>query len=309
MIIDDTKSIFHGIFQLQFKVHNLYFRTDDDLVLLSFDDNYVDQSINLILSLKHNNEKRISVICACIGISKHNIEKLLSLDVGVQILVYNFEFNMEMGRWSKITLLRVFSPWILDRNIKKILYLDSDIICCGCIRDLFDIDVKYIAMGNEISGNVGNTQLQSYRKICPTQIYCNAGVVLLNLESIRSKYSFDEIYYSCIEICQKYPYFDQDFLNIFFDGKIYYFNGLHFNFQAYELMGSCKYNNALKQSKLIHFSCGKPWDPHTDRRLIKLYLKHSKYSSMIKHLKVVLRKNIFITFVVQIKHLLSKLKK
>ena len=129
--------------------------------------------------------------------------------------------------------------------------------------------------------------------------------MLINLDKLRTEFSFQDMLMQCVDICSKYPYPDQDFLNIFFDGKIQYFNGLCYNFQVYELINSCKYKNALKLCKLIHFSCGKPWNPKTDRRIIKLYLTHTEHFVMKSRIKKVLRKNLFVG---SLHRILTKLK-
>ena len=283
------------------------FKTDDNIVMLTFDDGYIDQSINLMMSLVKNQTTGISFVCACLNLSDENIAKLLKLGIGVKIYTYEMLKSMNTGRWSPNILLRLFSPWLFE-DIDKLLYLDSDVLCIGNVGDLFDMDVDYVAMCNEISGNISESREAIYRNQYPTQIYCNSGVVVINTERIRREYALQEIFDSCCYSCEHYPYMDQDFLNVFFAGKINYINGFRYNFQAYELLDSVLYKKALKQSRLIHFSCGKPWNYHTDRRLIKLYLNHSGYDVMINRMKKVLRKNCLLLPLVSIKKIVKKTK-
>ena len=295
------------IYQLKSCVQNIKFNIQHDIVLLTFDDGYVAQSINLMLSLIKNHSSNLSFVCACLGLSQQNVEKLLKFDFGVRICTYEMIKYINVGRWSPNSLLRVFSPWLIE-DINKILYIDSDVLCTGNIQDLFDLDVNYIAMSNEISGNVSESREATYRKICPTHIYCNAGVTLINTERIRQEFPLQEIYDSCRYICENYPYIDQDFLNVFFVDKIQYINGFRYNFQAYELLGSVMYKKTLKQSRLIHFSCGKPWNCNTDRRIIKLYLDCSEYDEMKVIIKKVLFKNSYVRHFNKIKKAMDKIR-
>ncbi len=277
-----------NIFELVLIRQNKRFCAQDNLIMLTFDDNYVDQTINLILSVMKNHSKPISFYCVCLKLNEENVQKLLELEVGLQVRIYNFNYEVNTGHWPKTTLLRVFSPWLLDLCVEKILYLDSDILCSGSLTELFEMNVPYIAMGNEISGNVSNGNRKgkkSFIEEYPMQIYCNAGVVLINLKNIRSEYDFGKVFKNCCNICEEYYCNDQDFLNIFFIDKITYFNGLCFNFQAYELKGTVFYQYALMNCRLIHFSSEKPWKDTADREIMRIYLKYSLYLPIRKRVK------------------------
>lgn len=273
------------VFVQKLLVQNDLFRPDDNIVMLTFDDNYINQSINLMLSIAHHNPGNVSFVCTCPVLNETNITSLLNLNFGVQIRCYEFALNLEMGRWAISAVLRLFCPWLLDTSIHKVLYMDSDILCCGSLQELFQMDVHCLAMCNEISGNVSLIQQGNVRPHMPTRIYCNSGVVVFNLDYLRNNHSFAEIYDALIAINGKVVYLDQDFLNIYFQGKIDIVNAFHYNFQAYELYGTPFYRNAMKNCRLIHFSVGKPWLYKTKLPYIQLYLKHSRYTPMVQKVK------------------------
>jgi hypothetical protein len=75
-------------------------------------------------------------------------------------------------------------------------------------------------------------------------------------------------------------------------GRITYFNGLRFNFQAYELKGSVLYGYALENCRIIHFSAAKPWKDIGDRDIMRLYLKYTEYPPMRDLVKKAYRSSI-----------------
>jgi lipopolysaccharide biosynthesis glycosyltransferase len=249
-----------------------------------------------MLSIVKNQDESVSFCCVCLDLKEENVDLLLRLEFGVQIRVYQFNHDVDTGHWPKTTLLRVFSPWLLDMEIEKILYMDADMLCCGSLSELFELNPEWIAMGNEISGNVSQGPKHGQKRFSddyPVQLYCNAGVVVMNLKNIREHYDFEAVFSVCLRICDEYYCNDQDFLNIFFLDKITHFNGLRFNFQAYELKGSMFYKLALSECKMIHFSAAKPWKDNGDRENMRLYLKHSEYPPMREMVKKAYRKNIY----------------
>ena len=282
----------HTVFSPICCQQNDLFRTSDSIVVLTFDDNYVDQSANLILSVRKYHPEQVSFICICPRLRPENISALLELPIGIQVRCYGFTAEFSAGRWSTCAVLRLFCPWLLEEQIHRVLYLDSDILCTGSIRNLFEAEVPCIAMASEISGNVSPSRQETFRNDFPTQVYCNSGVVIFNLDYLRSHHSFGEFYTVLSDMLGKYTYLDQDFLNRFFMGKIEYLNPFQYNFQAYELLGTPMYRSALRLCALIHFSVGKPWKFRTRMPLIRLYRKHSLYPAMIRQVNLAAVKRI-----------------
>lgn len=268
------------IYQLTYRAQNDRFSESDNIVLLTFDDNYMDQSVNLILSIARYHPAGVSFVCICPPLRQENYENLLGLSQGVQIRSYVGAEDLSTGRWVSGAVLRLFCPWLLEESYHRLVYMDSDILCTGKLDVLFEADIPLVGMCSEISGNVSPGRLEVIRPMMPSQIYCNSGVLAMNLDGFRQGYTFEQIYEGVRSLHGKVYYLDQDFLNIYFQGKITVLNPFFFNFQAYELRKTEFYKPALRQCSLIHFSVGKPWLYKTRLRFILLYLKHSQYPPM-----------------------------
>ena len=111
----------HSIYKLVLDKQNNQFNCGDNLIMLTFDDNYVNQTINLMMSIVKEQDSLVSFCCLCLDLKEENIDLLLRLDFGVKVRVYQFNYDVDTGHWPKTTLLRVFSPWLLDNEMTKIL--------------------------------------------------------------------------------------------------------------------------------------------------------------------------------------------
>lgn len=272
-------------FRLTYQAENENFSPRDNVVVLTFDDNYLDQSINLILSIAHYHPQGVSFLCICPPLKEENQEILLGLSQGVQIRSYESGEDFSTGRWVSGAVLRLFCPWLLGEEFRRVLYLDGDILCTGSLEKLFSMEVPLLAMCSEISGNVSPGRMTSVRPYMPTQIYCNSGVVLFNLDAFREQYTFPEIYEQLKACRGKFTYLDQDFLNVYFQGKITVLNPFFYDFQPHELRKTEFWKPTLRQCSLIHYSVGKPWVYKTRLKLIRLYLKHSRYAPMTRRVR------------------------
>ena len=73
------------VFSILNERHNAQFVQNDKMILLTFDDNYVEQTINLIMSILAYNSDCV-FICLCPELTKENTDKLLQTDGGIKIL-------------------------------------------------------------------------------------------------------------------------------------------------------------------------------------------------------------------------------
>jgi len=266
-----------------------FFKISDNIILLTFDNGYYMQAINLMMSVKASN-KNVSFICICEKLGEDIIRELFNEKYALGIMLYEYKMNFTLShhRWHDATCFRVFAPWLIDEDdIKEVIYLDADILCKGDLTPLFNLKAPFV-MANELDGCCD-------ARSGSLNIYCNAGVVKFNLDTFRQTYSmedFEDIFFSNLP---KLKYLDQDFLNLYIDKiPITKINGFIYNFQPYELWGSHCFDNALRNCRLIHFSWQRPWDPNC--RIVgyfDLYINYSFYQPLIKIVEQAKSKSLF----------------
>lgn len=87
----------------------------------------------------------------------------------------------QMLQFSKAAYYRLLLPEILPSAIRRVLYLDSDTIVLGSIRELWST-----AMGERPAAAVSDFAAEHWRRHLGTGTYVNSGVLLMNLDAWRS---------------------------------------------------------------------------------------------------------------------------
>jgi lipopolysaccharide biosynthesis glycosyltransferase len=118
---------------------------------------------------------------------------------------------------SLATYYRLMAPRILPGSLKKILYLDSDIIVRHSLRDLWNMDLGGCPLA-AVEEPLWDPTREEYAKFHSLKLpsgakYFNAGVLLINLDYWR-RYNVHE---NAVAFIREFPeqvnYWDQDALN------------------------------------------------------------------------------------------------
>ena len=178
------------------------------------------------------------------------------------------------GHYSIGTLYRLFLPDMLD-GIKKVIWLDCDVLVSLDIKELWEIDMK----GKTFAGVLDMVAMKYYDsfyrnrmdallKGIPPDEYINAGVMVIDLERIREKVSFSDVAMKwIIDMGNLAPCTDQDAVNSIFAGDICLLD-TKFNQQNI---------SSDTQVCMLHMYSGKPWASirgfPSERLYWKLYLR------------------------------------
>lgn len=180
----------------------------------------------------------------------------------VKIITLGKEFNTwisssknKLSSFTPFALLRLFADKVADLP-DKIIYLDTDIMLNGNIKELFDYDIENYELG---------VVKDRYGHIFISPSYFNSGVLLMNLKKIRETKLFERV----IDMCtiKKMGFPDQSALNKLCKHKLYL--PRRFNEQG----------NTRKDTIIQHFSKRIWWFPFHTRNIKQWHidLVHSKY--------------------------------
>ena len=164
---------------------------------------------------------------------------------------------------------RLMLSEILPQTIRKVLYMDGDIIVRHSLLPLWNTDLKGYAVGAmpDIIGIEYSGEF-SKRLNYPSQFgYFNSGVLLVNLEYWREHRVVRDFMRYIQEHADILIFPDQDILNaLFHDKKVVL--PIKYNFICGFLWSSSQYDfgkfgkelrEALKDPVIVHFTGGKPW--------------------------------------------------
>ena len=188
-------------------------------------------------------------------------------------------------QWNIATYFRLLLPELIDINVKRVLYVDCDIIFRGKIRELYNTDLEDNIIG-AVEDHVLSPRisLNYSHDIYPEYFYFNAGVLLIDLQKWREHM----ITKKCFDYLQKYKpmHLDQDTLNAVLQGRWKHLS-YRYNFMSnFHSAYFSKKDFVMDINKeypyypiIIHFTGTKPWN-HASRSPYKV--DFFKYQSMTK---------------------------
>ncbi|WP_051633853.1 glycosyltransferase family 8 protein [Bacillus sp. UNC41MFS5] len=264
--------------------------------ILSASDNSFAQHLGVtIASLLENSNHPQNIVYSVIdgGISDTNKKKLVSLfnkyGAKVKFLKVDkkiFEKYPTTDYWPTAIYYRLLIPQLLDSSIKKVIYLDCDLVIKDDINNLWNVDIKDYPMA-AVADNEGKLRFADLN-LPEDSIYFNSGVMVLNLEFWRENNIGEKIIDYIDKNTTKLLWPDQDALNVILYNN---WKPLHpkWNFQRNilyllpqeQIFDITTINRVLKEPSIIHFTTSsKPWfynDEHPFKNEYYYYLSFTEW--------------------------------
>jgi lipopolysaccharide biosynthesis glycosyltransferase len=235
-------------------------------VCFALDNKYVVPCIVAIQSLCLSNcaSSIVNIYILGGGITdknKHQIESVVACHENATVYFVNVDDDgfkdFSNDTWGTAAAYRLRIGELLP-HLDRILYLDSDIIVCKSVCELFSLD-----LGNNVIGMVPDIWCNKQRRRFPSkrQTYFNSGVCLIDLKKWRNLSISDELFNYYSRNLDKCLYPDQDSINNVLDGRILQLD-CRYNFsyhwdknECMESFGFCHVTEAV----IVHFIFNKPW--------------------------------------------------
>lgn len=261
---------------------------DNVHICFSINDKYAQHCCVTIASILNNCSKDIFINFYVIynSLSNENKKKICRVaETDISSIKFIFvnrdEFiNLPIKSDSYFTIENYFRLKIpsLFNNLDKIIYLDSDILVLGDVKELWDIDLNknYLACCEDSIATSEKKRLSEFIDFSDEYKYYNSGVLLINC----AKWREDSVEQHLFEVLNKYYdqiyIVDQDALNCYLNKNIKYLDSA-WNFQLHP---EVKHNQPeLKNIKIIHFvSRYKPWKDHLEEKYSALYFSYLSFT-------------------------------
>ncbi len=252
-------------------LNDFYVRYYSVMLQSLFENNKSERIVVYIIRDRFPSDEGIEIINKIVGKFKNGELKVVHID---KELLEKFK-GFSLCEWPLESYFRLFSPWILDESVERIIYLDGDIIINKDISAFYHMNLrkKLFAACRDISLSPYNVRLDKNNKNEADFLlkytrsankntereYYNAGVLLTDAQSIRTLYKIDELidFIYLINEYMKYP--DQDILNFFFADEICSAEPMKYNCQ----IGGIHYreeSNIMANACIMHFTGIRPWD-------------------------------------------------
>lgn len=214
---------------------------DPIFLLTTLDQNYLPQLQVLLTSISVNNPKDTFVLLLLhSGIPEEAMEgvrrqcgaygySFLPLQVGDAL----FQGAPVTRQYPREMYYRLLAPHLLPNQLKRILYLDPDILVINPLRPLWETDLQGKLFA--AAAHTGKTKLANsvnQLRLGTEQDYYNSGVLLMDLEAGRREIVPQEIFRYVEQHRKELILPDQDILNALYSEKILPLEDALWNYDA-----------------------------------------------------------------------------
>lgn len=262
-------------------------------IVTAIDEEYLQHLYVMFTSLIKNTDlRKVKIVLHVIHQTINEVElvKLKEFFETNSIRIHEYKIKIDnmnhfhtSGHINITTYYRILIPSLLSSRIKKVIYLDSDMVICDDICELWSFDIMNQAIGAiaDMQGNDRKNELG----IPQTSLYFNAGVLLMNLELWRDNMLATKVIEYIKYNPEKLKYWDQDALNsVLYDSCLYLPN--RWNVQSNAYFRKSRDNiivDSLMSPSIIHFTTGsKPWhltNEHPLKEQYEYYLRMTPFKN------------------------------
>lgn len=193
--------------------------------------------------------------------------------------------------YSRAMYYRLLAGQLLPDTLKRVLYLDPDILIINSLRPLYDLDIEHALFAAAThEGLTGvSSQVAKLRLSTPDgEAYFNSGVLLMNLEKMRKEVDPQRVFQYADQKRSALILPDQDILNGMFWDRIKLIDESVWNYDARKyksyMIASQSEKDVdwvMEHTAILHF-CGKskPWKQNY----------RGKFSALYKHYRVLAKR-------------------
>lgn len=245
-------------------------------IAMSVDDNYAKYCATTMCSILDSKNECDEIFFHILhgDILDENIARLALFPNTKLYKLNESEFSPYVRREKHVGFTPMFYRLKLAsilKNIKKVIYLDCDIIVVKSLSELYSVDISNHVIAavptdaNFYKNNMDRLGIQGV----PGGFYFNSGVICMNLEKIRNEKIENDFFEYLKENSQTIQFADQDTLNAVLQGKCLALDS-KFNFVPNPKFHNKEFCKTIpKDITIIHFAGAKPWgkgfyNPFTD---------------------------------------------
>lgn len=243
-------------------------------ILMSVNKKFLEHAEELIYSLIYYSSREVHIYLMYIEdeLKKEDLEKIKNfVKKAGNAKVIPIKFDVKNLKGMPVTdndgdffgmesYSRLFCAFKLPKSVKKILYLDADMICTGDIAELYDLEFD----GNTwiACEDIAIKPKDLERLDLPKDYkYINSGMLLINVKKLKETYTEKDIVQMIRDNHKVLIYPDQDFINKMFRNDIKIVDN-KYNLIAKDI----RYKNLTNKPLIIHFAGSvKPWQDDVSR--------------------------------------------
>ena len=269
-------------------------------IFLSSDENYAKYMTVTIQSIIQNTKEKISFSVLDGGINETNKIRLQKLVTEashkiefIEMDISLFENLPDVLHFSLNAYFRYLIP-ILKPEINKALYVDTDMIIEGDVKEIFDIDLEGKGLGAVayMDEDMNKKVYADYKEklnLPQSHRYFNSGLLLIDCDYWRNNQLTEKLFQKTNELKNKLKMPDQDILNLVFKEN-YKELPAQYNLVVDLTAGYKDFNSyiaSLKGCFVLHYTGGRSIRPWMKSNVPgeKYFWKYAKQTSCYDDLK------------------------
>jgi lipopolysaccharide biosynthesis glycosyltransferase len=168
--------------------------------------------------------------------------------------------HADRGHFNRTILFRLGLETLAPTDCARVIYIDSDMVVLGDVRELWRAALGVNAMGAVVDGYVAGAEFAQRWDLAHTgECYFNSGLLVIDLAKVREQKLFSRTLDFVVEHDTKLLFSDQDALNHVFWGR---WTPLDPAWNVQKFLNREEIAQELKGAalKLVHFTgTRKPW--------------------------------------------------
>lgn len=255
----------------------------------AFDQNYLVPFYALAESVLQNNlQEKFVFHCITTGVEESERQKIIDYLQLRECQVYFYDIdeykstldkltNTTRNVWTLATYYKMFFPFLVPKNVTKLLYLDIDIVVLRNLREVYETDLATYPLAAVPDLYVDTRETLG---IINSDDYFNAGLLLMNIPVWKEQKVTEKAISFMNENPEKIKFVDQDALNFILKNnwkkmpQKYNVVSLHIPFE----LSKKHLKSFISDTVILHFTGVKPWQflcTNRYRYLYEYYLKKS----------------------------------
>ena len=258
-------------------------------ILLAINNNYVEQTITLLSSIKENHTRdKINIFILNKDLKQKEKNKIKTrfnnTNIYIRFITINDNeinnFPVLEKRYPVEIYFRLFATKYLPKNIDRILYMDVDTIVINPLEDFYNMDFDgNLFIGATHVNNFFKKFNQLRLKLPRNSDYINSGVLLMNLKQLRDVDIENDVKQYIKNNKGKLLLPDQDLLNALYGNRIKLVSYLKYNLGDKTIKQYNRFNKEKididwikKNTVIIHYyGRNKPWNKNYKGMLESFY--------------------------------------
>lgn len=258
-------------------------------ILLAINNNYVEQTITLLSSIKENHTRdKINIFILNKDLKQKEKNKIKTCfnntNIYIKFITINDNeinnFPVLEKRYPVEIYFRLFATKYLPKNIDRILYMDVDTIVINPLEDFYNMDFDgNLFIGATHVNNFFKKFNQLRLKLPKDSDYINSGVLLMNIKQLRNVDIENDVKQYIKNNKGKLLLPDQDLLNALYGNRIKLVSYLKYNLGDKTIKQYNRFNKEKididwikKNTVIIHYyGRNKPWNKNYKGMLDSFY--------------------------------------